>query len=75
VTAAEPRTAQLALRGRGYESQVFGDRLHVWVTDARPEAIAEFVATSGDRAGTTHVRPVTPSLEDVYIARLTETQQ
>jgi ABC-2 type transport system ATP-binding protein len=75
VTAAKPRAAQLALRARGYQSQVFGDRLHVWVTDARPDALAELEAISGDRAGTTRVRPVTPSLEDVYIARLTETQQ
>ena len=74
VTAPDPRSTQLALREVGYESQVFGDRLHVWIKGERAPALEEFAAVSVDRLGSIRVRPVTPSLEDVYIARLSETQ-
>jgi ABC-2 type transport system ATP-binding protein len=53
-------------------AQVFGDRLHVWID--RPDAkAAELSLQSAARtAGVTptSVRPIVPSLEDVFIAKL-----
>jgi ABC-2 type transport system ATP-binding protein len=74
VVVADPREAQRVLRERAsLEVQVFGDRIHVWLPQAdHAAAIAAFdgLAAASDvhLAG---VRPVIPSLEDVYIARLT----
>ena len=48
---------------------MFGDRLHVWLKDG--QAADAFAAQTAPRLGATSVRPVAPSLEDVYIARLT----
>jgi len=74
VTTTDPHSAQLSLRAAGYASQVFGDRLHVWIMNQRDAALAEFAAMPADRLAVVHVRPITPSLEDVYIARLSEAQ-
>jgi ABC-2 type transport system ATP-binding protein len=52
--------------------QVFGDRLHVWIDrDDRDQARSE-LASAVQAAGVTAttVRPIVPSLEDVFIARL-----
>jgi ABC-2 type transport system ATP-binding protein len=58
------------------DAQVFGDRLHVTLQDeAGPEAIERFrraLQASGLAAA---VRPVTPSLEDVFIAQLARKEQ
>ena len=62
----------MALRERGFTAQVFGDRLHVWVAGDRAEAPAEFTRATAAFIGDAEVRPITPSLEDVYIARLNE---
>ncbi len=54
-------------------AQVFGDRLHVQLVDRSAEAAAAFTATlasTGIRAR--EVRSVPPSLEDVFIARLSD---
>ncbi len=53
--------------------EVFGERLHVWLTDAATEvdarqALAGLVASAG--VPPFEVRVITPSLEDVFIARL-----
>lgn len=74
VGVTNPRDAHATLRDRGFDAQVFGDRLHVWIADAAPAAVEEFTAMATASAGATHVRPIKPSLEDVYIARLTEKQ-
>lgn len=53
-------------------AQVFGDRLHVWIErDDRDEA-ARVLASATQKAGlaSTSARPIVPSLEDVFIARL-----
>ena len=53
-------------------AQVFGDRLHVWI-DRPDRRDAEAVLTSAVQAAgiaTSSIRPVVPSLEDVFIARL-----
>jgi hypothetical protein len=64
-----------ALRTNAHVShaQVFGDRLHVWSTapDA-PAAMREFEQLAA-QAGVvaSGVRQITPSLEDVFISKLT----
>jgi ABC-2 type transport system ATP-binding protein len=70
VTVAQPRRALEVLRRTfgGERVQLFGDRLHV---RAQPESGAAI--TSGlDHAGfvEAQVRPITPSLEDVFITAL-----
>lgn len=70
VVVADPRGAQSQLRTYGFESQVFGDRLHVWLTDAHASP-DRFAAETASAIGASSVRPITASLEDVYIARLT----
>jgi ABC-2 type transport system ATP-binding protein len=72
VLVPDSRTAQATLKTHGIESQVFGDRLHVWLNDSR--ARERFEAEQTAALGATGVRPITPSLEDVYIARLTAAQ-
>ena len=63
-----------ALAGHSIDAQVFGDRLHVWVAEKdepgdSPASLKERLSTllPGSR-----IRTITPSLEDVYIARMTE---
>ncbi len=54
-------------------AQVFGDRLHVQLADQAADAVARLraaLAPHGIAGG--DVRPVPPSLEDVFIARLGE---
>ncbi|MEZ5284752.1 MAG: ABC transporter ATP-binding protein [Vicinamibacterales bacterium] len=55
---------------------VFGDRLHAWLDVADAEASRAALDRVVQSAGLTPsaVRPITPSLEDVFIAKLTENQ-
>ena len=74
VMVDEPRAAVARLSGQSAvaSAQVFGDRLHVWVEERDP-AIAEqrLRGAAGDAAITpTHIRHIVPSLEDVFIARI-----
>jgi drug efflux transport system ATP-binding protein len=69
VVVPNPRESQSRLAAHGFEAQVFGDRLHVWLKDGRA-ALERFTSDTASGIGATSVRPVTPSLEDVYIARL-----
>jgi ABC-2 type transport system ATP-binding protein len=72
----DPRIAQAALRhGAALDAQVFGDRIHVWLPSADAAAALDEFARAAGRAGLQPdaVRPVIPSLEDVYIARLAGT--
>ncbi|HEX6162263.1 MAG TPA: ABC transporter ATP-binding protein [Vicinamibacterales bacterium] len=74
VIVASPRDAldKLADQPGIASAQVFGDRLHVWIdssdTAAAESALARAVAASG--AAASSMRPIVPSLEDVFIARL-----
>ena len=70
VIVPDVRRAHHVLRERGLRAQVFGDRLHVWTDTARDEAADAFARLSGPLIGDSQVRPITPSLEDVYIARV-----
>jgi len=78
VAVTDPREAVLRLRTRGglARAQVFGARVHVRMEDRDParglQSVSEAVRRAGlDPAG---VRPIVPSLEDVYIARLAATR-
>ena len=79
VVAAAPREAldRLKFASQVMSAQTFGDRLHVWVDAADPaaadHAIRDAAATAGLDA--TGIRPILPSLEDVFIARLAEANQ
>lgn len=74
VVVSDPRRALDRLRAHAGASnaQLFGDRLHVWV-DAQDETVAsrEFSELAA-RAGLapTSVRRIVPSLEDVFISKL-----
>ena len=69
VVTSQARDAHVALRDAGFEAQVFGDRLHVWTDEGARET---FDATIARLLPSVDVRPITPSLEDVYIAHMTE---
>ncbi|MDP3718334.1 MAG: ABC transporter ATP-binding protein [Acidobacteriota bacterium] len=74
VLVAAPGDALRALKGPGgvTSAQVFGDRLHVWsARTTAADAASEFAAAAA-RAGVhpAGVRAITPSLEDVFIAKL-----
>jgi ABC-2 type transport system ATP-binding protein len=75
VAAAQPDRIEDALRTRPgiVDAQMFGERAHVRIdarTTATPDELREVLL----QAGLTRVivRPIAASLEDVYIARLTE---
>jgi ABC-2 type transport system ATP-binding protein len=72
IVTADPRAAQTRLRDRGFDGQVFGDRLHVWT--AASDTAETLAATAASVIPDAQIREITPSLEDVYIARLTETR-
>lgn len=80
VVIPDVSQAQATLRTHGIDAQVFGDRLHVWAPDVsepagspaapedrRPDAKRLLTLLPGSE-----IRVITPSLEDVYIARMTE---
>lgn len=75
VIVAEPRAALDALRTKAQVSnaQVFGDRLHVWSRAADEGAAVGEFALLAAQAGLvpSHVRQIAPSLEDVFISKLT----
>jgi ABC-2 type transport system ATP-binding protein len=74
VVVPQPREAQDVLAGRGELAgvQVFGDRLHVWMQDPDAGAAGARLARVADSAAihATTIRPIVPSLEDVFIAKV-----
>ena len=79
VVVSSPRDAEGRLSARhapGLRTFVFGDRLHAWLDDAEPAAAREHLNQVLDaaRLSPTSIRPIAPSLEDVFIARLTGNQ-
>ena len=74
VVVSSPREALDRMTGRPnvMSAQVFGDRLHVWIDRADAESARGVLAAATQAAGLvpTSVRPIVPSLEDVFIARL-----
>ncbi|HJU44627.1 MAG TPA: ABC transporter ATP-binding protein [Vicinamibacterales bacterium] len=74
VVVPQPRAAKDVLAGRGEvaDVQVFGDRLHVWMTEPKAEAAALDLGKAAERAGlqVSSIRPIVPSLEDVFISKV-----
>jgi ABC-2 type transport system ATP-binding protein len=73
ILAPDPRSAVAALRGEGVEHvQLFGDRIHVWLPDTDASTAEERIRAAAARARLepSGVRPVMPSLEDVFIQKL-----
>jgi ABC-2 type transport system ATP-binding protein len=52
-------------------AQVFGDRLHVWVDHGDAATARQVVEQAATGIDASSIRPIVPSLEDVFIARLT----
>jgi ABC-2 type transport system ATP-binding protein len=75
VVVSEPRQALDNLAGQPdiASAQVFGDRLHVWIDRPDPKAAQAIVTKAAEVSGlaATSIRPIVPSLEDVFIARIT----
>ena len=74
IVTPDPRSAQLTLREQGFAGQVFGDRLHVWTADSAGRDAHALAGTAAASLPDAHLREILPSLEDVYIARLSEAQ-
>ena len=80
VVTSDVSQALDILRTHGVDAQVFGDRLHVWVREAPASSSSQKPLTDhppdAERLAAlvpdAQVRVITPSLEDVYIARMTE---
>jgi len=79
VRAASPRQALQSLRDIGgmTNAQVFGDRLHVWL-DRTDTAAAETALLDAARVAHVEiedVRAIIPSLEDVFIEKLSSSRE
>jgi len=81
ITARPRREAMAALRAREdvTDVEVYGERLHVTLPGTPPgeaAAAAESIARALRTAGldVEQARPITPSLEDVFIARVREAE-
>ncbi len=74
VLVGTPRLAAIALRGRAdfTHTHVFGDRVHLWLerTDVSTALQTFADASVAAELGPHTVRPIPPSLEDVYIDKL-----
>jgi ABC-2 type transport system ATP-binding protein len=74
VVVPAPREALDKITGqRGIASaQVFGDRLHIWIAQGDSSAATQTLTAATAAAGlkASSLRPIVPSLEDVFIARL-----
>ena len=75
IVIDQPREAASRLQAldNGPRTYIFGDRLHVWNLRDEPgvarDALDRTLSASGLTARA--VRPIAPSLEDVFIARIT----
>jgi ABC-2 type transport system ATP-binding protein len=74
MTGSTPGLLDMVRRMPGVDdAQVFGERVHVRLHDTADEAVERFVAAlQGTPLAQAAVRPVPPSLEDVFITRLGE---
>lgn len=76
VVVTDPRAAAARLdtgAGTALRTYVFGDRLHVWIDHPDGERARRLVddALVATAVASTTVRAIAPSLEDVFIAKLT----
>jgi ABC-2 type transport system ATP-binding protein len=74
MARSRPGLLDLIRRLPGVEdAQVFGERVHVRLRERTNDSMGRFIAAlQGTPLAGAPVRPVPPSLEDVFIARLTE---
>ena len=75
VVVAQPREAQIELVERGIESQVFGDRLHLWLAPGTETRLETLEREISELLNPSSIRQIQPSLEDVYIARLSDAER
>ena len=75
VVVPDPRGAQATLSREGMKSQLFGDRLHVWLESSSDSTVETFKTRAARRIDASSIRQITPSLEDVYIARLAKAEK
>jgi ABC-2 type transport system ATP-binding protein len=77
VDAPRDAVQRLGAAGRSdIQTNLFGDRLHVWLAEGDARAAGRVLETTISSAGLRprSVRPIVPSLEDVFIAKLTGLQ-
>lgn len=79
VLTDAPRDAVQRLGAAGpsdIQTNLFGDRLHVWLSEGDAQAAGRMLDGTMSTAGLHphSVRPIVPSLEDVFIAKLTGLQ-
>jgi ABC-2 type transport system ATP-binding protein len=74
VVVADPRAmvGRLASNDRIASAQVFGDRLHVWIDERDPRLAEQRLHDAARDSGVaaSQIRHIIPSLEDVFIARI-----
>ena len=72
VVVSSPREAldRIAHQPGIASAQVFGDRLHVWIDHGDADAARQVVAAAASGIAASSIRPIVPSLEDVFIAKL-----
>ena len=77
VVVGKPRdvAARIGRLADGPRTYLFGDRLHIWLDRAEGDAARQQLdaALSSTATTPTMVRAIAPSLEDVFIAKLTGT--
>ena len=63
---------RLGERSQFTRAQVFGDRLHAWIDASDPASAERVFRQAAERASVEidAIRPIRPSLEDVFIAQL-----
>jgi ABC-2 type transport system ATP-binding protein len=74
VVVTEPREAKVTLADRGIESQVFGDRLHLWLPPGAETRLESLERDISELLNVSSIRQIQPSLEDVYIAKLSDAE-
>jgi ABC-2 type transport system ATP-binding protein len=74
VVVPEPRTAasHLGSHRAVASAQLFGDRLHVWIDERDPRMAEQYLheAARETAINASHIRHIVPSLEDVFIAKI-----
>jgi ABC-2 type transport system ATP-binding protein len=72
VVVASPREAldRISHQPGIASAQVFGDRLHIWIDQGDAASARQVVDRAAAGTDASSIRPIVPSLEDVFIAKL-----
>ena len=72
VVVASPREAldRISHQPGIASAQVFGDRLHIWIDQGDAASARQVVERAAAGTDASSIRPIVPSLEDVFIAKL-----